>query len=78
MTAQELAQKLTSVRVLNHDTLKNADDTAQRFTINGMIKTFKRDPMRIYIPLKRGLYQYEKIESVQEFMQHFSGMLRDE
>ena len=73
MTAQELKDRLTGIRTLNHDCLTNADGiTPQKFTINGTIKTFKRDPQRIYIPLKRGLYQYEKIESDEEFMTHFS------
>jgi hypothetical protein len=62
---------LTSIRSLNHKTLKNADNkTPQVFKITS-VKTWKRDNMRIHIGLKRGLYQNESIDSVAEFFTHF-------
>jgi hypothetical protein len=36
-------------------------NNGQRWKVNGMVKTWKRDPKRIRVPLKRGLYQYEAI-----------------
>ena len=52
------AKKLEYGQVLYHDTAKNADGkTAQRFVVNGAVKTWKRNPDRIRVPLKRGLYE---------------------
>jgi hypothetical protein len=68
MTAQELVNMIGKTTTFHHKVNKNADGTPQRWRLNGAIKTFKRDPYRIYIPLKHGLYAYGKIESVQEFM----------
>lgn len=32
-----------------------------RFRLNGKVKTWKRDPGRILIPVKRGLYEYAQL-----------------
>jgi hypothetical protein len=37
----------------------NSDGTPQRFRVNGKPKTWKRNPERVWVPLKRGLYQFE-------------------
>lgn len=72
MNAHGLAVRLIGVRTLQHKTLKNADGkTPQLFKIT-TVKTWKRNPDRLHIGLKRGLYQYEKIESVDEFLRHFN------
>lgn len=72
MDAHELATKLIGVRSLQHVRLTNADKkTPQIFSITS-VKTWKRDRNRIKIGLKRGLYQFDTIESVDEFFQHFS------
>ena len=72
MNGHELATKLIGVSTLAHRTLKNADGkTPQRFAITS-VKTWKRDLTRIHIGLKRGFYQYESIDSVEEFFTHFS------
>lgn len=71
MNAHELAAKLNGMRELKHKTLKNANGTPQTFRLNGQVKTWKRDNMRIHIPLKRGMYQHESIDSVAEFFLHF-------
>jgi hypothetical protein len=71
MNAHELAANLIGVRTLEHRMLKNADGkTPQRFAVTS-VKTWKRDRMRIHIGLKRGLYQNESIDSIDEFFQHF-------
>lgn len=71
MNGHELATKLIGVRTLEHLWLTNADKTPQRFAITS-VKTWKRDLNRVHIGLKRGLYQYESIDSVEEFFTHFS------
>lgn len=72
MNAATLATNLIGVRSLQHKTLTNADGkTPQTFAITS-VKTWKRDPNRIHIGLKRGLYQYESIDSIDEFFTHFN------
>lgn len=69
MTALELKQLIesTGTQVFHHKTKKNADGTPMRWRRNGAIKVFKRDPMRIVIPIKHGMYDYDRVESVQDF-----------
>ena len=52
------AKKLKYGQIIYHKTLKNADGTAMRFKINGVVKLWKRSPEKIRVPLKHGLYQY--------------------
>lgn len=72
MTANELVKLIGKTQIFHHVSNKNADGTPQRWRLNGAIKTFKRDSYRIYIPLKYGLYDYGKIESVSEFFQYLT------
>lgn len=46
---------------LYHNTLKNADQTPMRFKLIGKPKTWKRSPERVELSLKRGLYQYFRV-----------------
>ena len=55
MITLEQAKKLQYGQVLHH---VNADKTPLRVTVKGSVKTWKRDPERIRIPLKYGLYRY--------------------
>lgn len=72
LSGHGLALNLVGVRELKHKSLTHADGkTPQSFKITS-VKTWKRDLSRIRIGLKRGLYQYETIESVDEFMKHFN------
>jgi hypothetical protein len=57
----EQAKSLKSGQVIFHTTNKNADGTAQRWKVNGAVKIWKRNPNRIYIPVKHGLYRYDFI-----------------
>jgi hypothetical protein len=41
----------------NHFTMTD-NNTPQRWRVNGQIKTWKRDPDRIHIPVKHGLYDH--------------------
>jgi len=72
MDAHDLVSRLRCGQTLEHKTLKNADGkTPQRFTITSL-KTWKKDRTRLRIGLKRGLYQFESIDSMAEFFQHFN------
>jgi hypothetical protein len=41
----------------------NADGTPMRFKVNGAPKTWKKDPSRIRVPLKRGLYEFGYLDN---------------
>jgi hypothetical protein len=53
------AKSLTPGKVLYHATLKNCDGTPQRWRVNGQPKTWKKNPSRVSVPVKRGLNQYD-------------------
>ena len=55
------AKKLKYGEVLHHTTNKNSDGTPQRWRVNGKVKTWKRNPNRIEVPLKHGLYSYDTL-----------------
>ena len=52
------AKKLTVGQTIYTINYKNADGTLQRFRVNGKVKTWKRSPDRVQVPIKRGLYEY--------------------
>jgi len=54
----EEAKQLKTGQILYHRSLRNADGSPQRWKVNGMVKTWKRNPNRIQIPLKRGLHEF--------------------
>jgi hypothetical protein len=55
----EQAKQLTYRDELHHDSIKNADGkTCARIRINGKVKLWKRNPNRIEIPYKHGLYDH--------------------
>ncbi len=37
----------------------NANGTPQQWRVNGKVKRWKRDPGRIKVPVKHGLYDYD-------------------
>ena len=41
----------------------NADGSHMRFKVNGRVKRWKRDPDRVQVPVKRGLYEYGYIDN---------------
>lgn len=57
----EQAKNLRPGDVLHSTVHNNADGTPQRWKVNGAVKTWKRDPSRIYIPLKFGLKGYDSL-----------------
>ena len=52
------AKRLTPGMILYHLGNRNADGSAQRWKVNGKVKTWKRDLNRVSVPLKHGLYSY--------------------
>ena len=42
--------------IVHHSEVKNADGTPARGRCNGKVKTWKRDPSRVQVPMKHGLY----------------------
>ncbi len=53
------AKALVIGQTLYHVTNRNADGTPQRWRVNGTIKTWKRDPSRVKVPIKYGMYGYD-------------------
>lgn len=66
-TAQELIALIGTQREFYHTKNKDSKGNPQKWRLNGAIKTWKRDPKRIQIPLKHGLYDYDTIYSIEEF-----------
>lgn len=60
---------LEEVKTLQHGDIVyaideyNADKTHMRFRVNGKVKRWKRDPDRVQVPVKRGLYEYGYIDN---------------
>jgi hypothetical protein len=48
-----------------HPILAN-DGTARLVTINGGVKTWKRSPERVEVPVKHGMYEYAKASNIGE------------
>jgi hypothetical protein len=59
MITLQQAKNLKPGDLLHHCKNKNADGTPQRWKVNGMVKTWKRSPERVRVPLKHGLYDYD-------------------
>jgi len=57
----EKAKKLKHGDIVYHKHNKNADNTPQRWKVNGKIQLWKRSPNKILIPVKHGLYSYSYI-----------------
>jgi len=55
----EQAKALTYRDTLYHVQQTNADGSPQRWRVNGKVKTWKRTPSRVKVPLKHGLYSYD-------------------
>ena len=58
MITLEQAKELTYHQTIYEVGAYNADGTMRRWRVNGKIKTWKRSPDRVQVPLKHGLYSY--------------------
>ena len=54
----EQAKGLKPGAVLNHHYVKNADGTPARYKVTS-VKTWKRDPERVHVRVKRGLREFQ-------------------
>jgi hypothetical protein len=52
----EEAKALRQGQTVYHCSKRNADGTPVRARVNGKIKLWKRDPYRLQIPMKQGMY----------------------
>ena len=60
MTLEE-AKQLASGR---HAAIIAGDGTIRRVKINGRVRTWKRDPNRIEVPVKYGMYEYTTFKAM--------------
>lgn len=58
ITLQE-AKHLTHGTILYHVLNRNADGTPQRWRVSGKVKTWKRTPEWVEVPIKCGLYGHD-------------------
>ncbi len=61
MLTFEQAKQLKPGDILYSLQASNAKGERQRWRVNGKVRTWKKSPARIYIPLKHGLYDYDSI-----------------
>jgi hypothetical protein len=61
MITLEQAKNLKFGQILYHVHNRNADGTAQRWCVNGKVRTWKRSPEKVYVPLKYGMYGYGRL-----------------
>ena len=62
MITLEQAKQLKIGDVLLCNSIKNAQGECRRYRVNGQIKTWKRSPQKIHIPLKFGLCVYDSLD----------------
>ena len=61
MITLEQAKSLKYRQVIYHTMLRNADGSPRRYRVNGKVKTWKRQPHRVDVPLKWGLYAFDRL-----------------
>jgi hypothetical protein len=66
----EEVKNLKPGTIVYDKTNKNADGTPARWKVNGKVKTWKRSPERVQVPVKHGLYDYGYI--TEDNMQFFT------
>ena len=64
MMTLERAKALQVGQTLYHLRNTNADGTAQRWRVTGKPKTWKREPERVKVPVKHGLWDYDYVTEV--------------
>lgn len=57
MTIEE-ARKLRYGQIVYEHENKNKKGESKRWRVNGQVKIWKRDPSRIQVPMKHGLYEF--------------------
>ncbi len=59
MISLKKAKELQHGTTLYHVNNRNADGTPQRWRVNGKVKTWKRSPERVQVPIKHGLKSFD-------------------
>lgn len=60
---------LVEIKALrNHALIVGNNGEIFRVKVNGIVKTWKRDPSRFSVPIKYGLYEYARIEELDRFV----------
>jgi hypothetical protein len=54
----EQAKSLKLGTILYHVENRNADNSPQRWIVNGKPKTWKNGPSRVQVPMKNGMWNY--------------------
>jgi len=50
---------LEQAKALRHGDVLHVERDCSRWRVNGKVQTWKRDPARVRVPLKHGLYRYD-------------------
>ena len=58
MITLEQAKALRHGDIIHDNRATNKDGTCYRWRVNGKVKTWKRTPERLCIPVKRGMWEY--------------------
>lgn len=53
-----IAEMITHCDSNSHIWFQSTDGTARQCKVNGKVRTWKRDPNRVEVPIKYGLYEY--------------------
>ena len=61
MITLDQAKALKPGDIIYHAIARNADGTAQRWKVNGEVKTWKTLPERVRVPVKHGLRSYDYV-----------------
>jgi hypothetical protein len=61
MITLEQAKGLSYGTTLYHALHRNADGSPQRWRVSGKVKTWVRSPHRVEIPVKHGLYDFDRL-----------------
>ena len=55
---KDVAEMIQHCSANQHIWFRSIDGTARRCKVNGQVQTWKRDPGRVEVPIKYGLYEY--------------------
>ena len=68
MITLDQAKALKPGDIIYHVTHRNADGTAQRWKVNGQVKTWKTFPGRVRVPVKHGLHSFDYVDETNLYL----------
>ena len=68
MITLDQAKALKPGDIIYHVTHRNADGTAQRWKVNGQVKTWKTFPERVRVPVKHGLRSFDYVDETNLYL----------